>query len=195
MTVIWCMIPEIWSATKFFVILNHFCPFTCLTTWKIKILKKWKKTGDIILLHICTMNDNHMMYGSWDMKCDWQNLLSFWTILSPFMPQQPEKSKFWTEKNTMDVIVIFHFGLFLPFYPLNFPEKWNFKKMKKATGDIIILHRCTKNHDHMVYCSWDMVCNGCNCYFFILGYFLPFYPVTAQKNKISKKWKKHLELS
>ena len=26
--------------------------------------------------------------------------------------------------------------------------------------------------------------------FFILGYFLPFYPQTARKNKILKKWKK-----
>ena len=30
------------------------------------------------------------------------------------------------------------------------------KKMKKAPGDIIILHKCTKNHDLMLYCSWDM---------------------------------------
>ena len=29
----------------------------------------------------------------------------------------------------------------------------NFEKMKKTSGDIIILHKCTKNHDHMLYCS------------------------------------------
>ena len=29
--------------------------------------------------------------------------------------------------------------------------------MKKNAGDIIILHICTKNHDHMMYDSWDMV--------------------------------------
>ena len=29
--------------------------------------------------------------------------------------------------------------------------------MKKAHGDIIILHMCTKNDDHMMYRSWDMV--------------------------------------
>ena len=28
-------------------------------------------------------------------------------------------------------IVVFHFGSFLPFYPLNSPKKQNFKKMKK----------------------------------------------------------------
>ena len=36
-----------------------FCPFTPLTARKIKILKKWKKTpGDIIILPLCTTNDN-----------------------------------------------------------------------------------------------------------------------------------------
>ena len=46
-----------------------------------------------------------------------------------------------------DVIFIFHFGLFLPFYHLNSPKNQNFKKMKKTTGDIIILHMRTKNYD------------------------------------------------
>ena len=31
-----------------FFILNYFCTFTSLTTWKIKILKKWKPLGNII---------------------------------------------------------------------------------------------------------------------------------------------------
>ena len=28
------------------------------------------------------------------------------------------------------------------------------KKKKKMAGDFIILHKCTKNHNHMLYCSW-----------------------------------------
>ena len=32
---------------------------------------------------------------------------------------------------------------FLPFYPTNNPKNWNFEKMKKPPGDIIILHKCT----------------------------------------------------
>ena len=40
---------------------------------------------------------------------------------------------------------------FLPFYPFNNPENQNFEKTKKAPGDFIILHNCTKNHDHMLY--------------------------------------------
>ena len=42
-----------------------------------------------------------------------------------------------------------HFGPFLPFYPPNNPKNQNFEKLKENTGDIIILHKCTKNHDHM----------------------------------------------
>ena len=42
---------------------------------------------------------------------------------------------------------------FLPFYPTNNPKNQNFEKMtKKTSGDIIVLHKCTENHDHMLYC-------------------------------------------
>ena len=83
-----------------------------------------------------------------------------------------------------------HFGpYFLPFY-----KKWKFQK-KFKNGDVIILHKCTKNYDHMVYCSWDMAHDRCNCYFLFWAIFCPFTPLTAQKIKILKKWKKHLEIS
>ena len=72
-------------------ILGHFlsfwdilCRFSPLTTWKIKILILKKTPGDIIILHICTINDNHMMYGSWDKEHNRHNFLSFWTIFCPF---------------------------------------------------------------------------------------------------------------
>ena len=69
----------------------------------------------------------------------------------------------------------------LPFYLPNSLENKNMKK--KNPGNIIILHKCTKNHDLMLYCSWDMVCAGCNCYFSFWAIF-------------SIKWKKkHLEIS
>ena len=63
------------------IILGHFLPLLPpLTTKKIKILKKWKKApGGIIILHMCTINDNHTMYGSWGMEQDRQNFLRFWT--------------------------------------------------------------------------------------------------------------------
>ena len=59
--------------------------------------------------------------------------------------------------------------------------------MKKTTGDIIILHNCTKNYDYRLYCSWDMAQDGCNCYFSFWAIFQPFSPLTAWKNENEKK--------
>ena len=69
---------------SYFSLWAIFCPFTPITAQKIKIKKKkWKKkTGDIIILHTCTINDNQM-YSSWDTKCGRQNFLSFWTVFCP----------------------------------------------------------------------------------------------------------------
>ena len=53
--------------TECFAILSHFCPLTLLTTQKIKILKKKKMEntfGDMIILHLCITNEDHMMHGS-----------------------------------------------------------------------------------------------------------------------------------
>ena len=41
---------------------------------------KKKAPADIIILYMCTINNNHMMYGSWDMECDRHNLLSFFVM-------------------------------------------------------------------------------------------------------------------
>ena len=155
MTIIWCMVPEIWSITD--RIFCHFGPFFSflppnnLQNQNFEKMKK-KNTGDIIILHMCTINDNHIMYGSWDIECDRQNFLSFWTIFHPFTPLTTQKIKIL--------------------------KNW------KKTGDIIILHKCTKNHDHIPYCSSDMPCNRFNCYFSFWAIFCPFISLTAQKIKI-----------
>ena len=102
-----------------------------------------KKTpGDITILHMCTINDNYMVYGSWDMEHNEQNFLSFWTIFSTFTPLKTQKIKilkkwkkqleilsFYTsvpkiiiiwytvaEIWRMTDVIIFHFGLFWSFY-------------------------------------------------------------------------------
>ena len=105
------------------------------------------------------------------------------------------------------------------------PPFFKEKLKKKTPGDIIILQKSTKNHDYMLYCSWDMTCNKCNCFFhfvlyfafylpsspknqnlkkwkkyqeklfFILGYFLSFYLLNNLENQNLKKWKTHLEIS
>ena len=64
----------------------------------------------------------------------------------------------------------------LPFYPISKPQNWNLEKVKKKPGDIILLHICTINEDHiMMYGSWDMESD--RQFFVIMGHFLPFYPI------------------
>ena len=130
MKIKWCMVPEIWSVTEFFVILGHFLPFYPTNNPKNQNFEKMKKTpGDIIILHTCIKNHD---------QC--------YTI--------PE---IW---HMTDVIYISYFGPFSAILPPKSPKKQNFKKWKKTPGDIIILQMCTKNYDHMMYGSWDMVWDG-----------------------------------
>ena len=95
-----------------------------------------------------------------------------------------------------DVIVSFHFGLFFALLPPNSLKNKNFKKMRETTGDIIILHNCTRNQ-LVPNCSShtpDIVQDSCNCYFSFWAMFCSFYPLTAPKMKILKQCKKNLEI-
>ena len=64
-------------------------------------------------------------------------------------------------------------GHFLPFDPPNKPKNENFEKMKKISGDIIILYMCTINENQMMYGSWDMESDRI---FLILDFFCLFTP-------------------
>ena len=181
MTIIWCMVPEIWSVTN--RIFCHFGLFFVLNNPKNQNFEKMKKKpGDIITLHMCTINDNHIRHGSWDIKHNGQNFWSFWTIFWLFTPITTQKIKIlkkWKKIGEINILhkctkkswsyatlflrygawqmyLFFIFGHFFHFYPPNSPKNQNFKKMKKAPGNIIILHQCTKNYDHMLFCSWDI---------------------------------------
>ena len=80
-----------------------------------------------------------------------------------------------------------HLAHFLPFYPRNSLKNQNFEKMEITSGDIIILHKCIKNQDHVIlflrYGTWQM-----ELLLFSLD-FLPFYPLTVQKSKLKKNEK------
>ena len=184
--------------TKFFVILDLFLPFYPLNNQKNQNFEKMQnKPGDIIW-HMCTINDDHMSNE--------QNFLSFWTNFALLPPKNPKMKKntwryyhfthMYHKWQSYDVWFLIYqawwpeffviLDCFLPFYPPNLKNQ-NFEKLKKVPGDIIILHKCTKNHDHKLYCSWDMACNSCNHYFPFWAIFCPFTSLTAQKVKIKKK--------
>ena len=88
-----------------------------------------------------------------------------------------------------------HFGSFFSLLLPNNPKNQNFEKLKKKSEYIIISHKCTRNHNHMLYCSLDMARNGCNCYILFWASFYPFTFLTAQKSKFRKNgesvWRYH----
>ena len=112
-TIIWCMVPEIWSATYrifchyglFFAFLPP--PPTHYGPRKSKFWKNDKTLEDIIIL--MTINDSQWF--------------------------------FWYGVQQTKLFVIL--DCFLPFYPPNNPKNQNFEKLKKNPRDIIILHKCT----------------------------------------------------
>ena len=142
----WYIVPEIWGMMdRNFVILDHFLPFYPPNNPKNQYFLKTKQTsGYTIILHMCTINDNHMIYGSWDIEHDRQNFLSFWTIFMSFYPLKTQKikilknwkkylevSSFYTNAPKImiicytipeiwcmtDAILIFYFGLFFALLP------------------------------------------------------------------------------
>ena len=92
--------------------------------------------------------------------------------------------------------IFYHLTIFCPFNPLTISiitaQKIKIKKKQKNAWRYT--KNCTKNYDHMLYCSWDMVHDRCNFYFSFWAIFYSFTPLTAQKIKIYKKIKKCLEI-
>ena len=132
------------------------------------------------------------MYFYSDMECLYRHtFFPFQVIFCSFAALLIPKIKFWKiYKKTSEHIILLHrvplikiiwctvpetlsstdrifllsWAIFCPFTSVT-PWKMKISKMKKNPGDIIILHECTKNHDHLLYCSRDMTHDGCNCYF------------------------------
>ena len=160
------------------------------TNYLLKNVLKWAK---------CTINHNHMRYGSWDTEKDkfFCHFGPFFALLSP--PNNPENRNSEKNKEASGGVIILDIcvpkitiiwcmlpGLFFAFYPTNNPRNQNFEKMKKRSGDIIILHKHPINDNHMMYGFWDMKRD--KQIFVILGYLLlrPLpHPLTAQNS--SKK--------
>ena len=160
--------------------------FTPLTTQKIKILKKWKNQLEILSFYTGVHKWQSCDVWFWDKEHDRQNFLSFWVLFCPFTPPPPplttQKIRIFKKWKKLLEILSFYIillydvcflsyggwqtGLFvifdhiLPFYLHNNLKNQNFKKLKYAPTDIIILHKCTKNQYHMLYGSWDMAHNG-----------------------------------
>ena len=138
--------------TEFFFFFDHFLSFySPLQHRKSKSWKKRKKHLEILPFYTCTINENHLMYGSWDRQRERQNFFHFGPFFAFLSQKQPEKSKFWKhEKNlwiyhhftlvyqkswsyamlflrysAWRMIFIFHFGLFFVLLPPDSPKNQN----------------------------------------------------------------------
>ena len=141
MKIMWCMIPEIWSATDiiFFSFWTIFCPFTPPPPNNPEKKIVWKNFTQV--------------YHKWQ-SCD------IWFLR--YEVQQTE--------------LVCHHGPVFALLLSNSPKNQNFKKMKKTPGNIIILHKCTKSHDHIAILFLRYGTRWMQLLFFIFGCFLPFYP-------------------
>ena len=100
------------NGENFFVILDRILPFYLINNPKNQNFEKMKKIpGDSIILHRCTINYNHMMYGYWDTQRDRQNFLLFWTIFCPVTPLTTWKIKILKKWKKHLEIVSFYIGV------------------------------------------------------------------------------------
>ena len=166
---------------------------------------------------MCTKNHDHMMYASWDMEYYSHLSLSFWAIFCTFTSLTTLKTKIWKNiKNPLRYYPFTHmhhtwrwydvwflryrawqkefFVILGHFSTSDIPnnlKNQNFEKMKKNSGNIIILNMCTINENHMINGSWDMEHNRHTFLSFWpfwvnLGHFCPFTP----NNPRNQDWKK-----
>ena len=87
------------------------------------------------------------------------------------------------------------YTLFRPLFTLSTLfglKNQNFWKIKELTGDINILHQCTKNHNHMIFNSQNMMWIALQV---ILGHLCLLPNFWPKKSKFLKKRKKHLDIS
>ena len=161
------------------IIFCHFESFFALSLpsrpRKSKFWKIEKIFGDIIIVHMCTLNYNHMMYSSWDMECD-RIFCNFRLIFALLLLYWPRKSKFRKPENNTwryyHFTYVYHkwqsydiwflrygvrqteffcfWTIFCPFTPLTTQKIKILQKWKKTTGDMIILHMCTINNNHVM---------------------------------------------
>ena len=80
---VWFLRYQVWQ-TEFFVVLGYFFALLPPIYPEYQNFQKMKKIpADIIILHMSTSNQNHMMYDSWDMERDRQNFFSFFCPFTP----------------------------------------------------------------------------------------------------------------
>ena len=156
------MIPEIWSATV--IMLCHFGPLFALSAhyWSKKKKKKIEK-----------YKQNWIYYPFTHVYHKWKSYDA------------------WLLKYKARQTVFCHFGPFFDLWTSQELEKSKFWEIKKAPGHIIILHLCTTNDNQMMYGPeiWRATDKFLSFWFIFCPFTSPL-PLTPQKIKLLKKWRK-----
>ena len=168
MTIIWCMVPELSSATDrifchvglFFILLSP----PLHQPRKLKFNKNEKKSS-----RYYHFTHGYHKWKSWCMIPEEHNrhiFFSFWTIFCPFIP---------------------------PSRPKN-PKNQNFAKMQRKNA--CRYHHFTqvyhKWQSHDIW--WFLRYEAQQIFLSFWAIFCPFTQLTTQKIKILKKWKTYLEI-
>ena len=93
--------------TKFFVILGHFLLFNPLMTCKM-LKKNEENLGDMILLHMCIINDNHICMVPQVWTATGRIICHFGPYFALFTLLMSQKIKFWkTEKKILEILAFY----------------------------------------------------------------------------------------
>ena len=180
-----------------FVILGYFLSFYPLTAQKMKISKKWKHL-ETSSFYTSVPKLLIISYTVLEILCVTHVIVvfhfgQFFALLHP--PHNNQKKKNFTDKKRQEISSFYTSVPKIMIICYIVLEIWCVTTKWKKNADLINLYQCTENHDYMLYCSWNMVCDWCNCHFSFRAAFCPFTPLTAQKIKITIKWKKYPEIS
>ena len=160
-----------------------------------------------------TINEDDILYGSWDIKAwdfDGESFLSFWVIFCPLtllttrkikISKKSKKKQKQTKPGDISILHLYStnddhmiivlqkwsatdriFYQFGPFFALLLPLQPRKSKLWKN-------EKITINDNHIMYGSWDIKCDR-QIFLSLWAIFCPFTPLTTQKIKILKKWKK-----
>ena len=135
--------------------------------------------------------------ASWPFSVHKKHYLSYLPNQICFSVINMELNILWGKMTQKCQHYVQHFWLF----PLVFiDELWKTKKIRilkktKIAGDIIILQLCTKNHNHKEQFLIYQVKQNFLSFWVFFPCPIPLPHLTAQKSKILKQWKEHLQMS
>ena len=94
MKIKWCMVPEIWSATKKFCHSRPFFTFLPPMDPEHQNFEKLKKNA-WRYFHFTNVYHKWQSYDVWFLRygVQWTEFLSFWTVSCPFTPLTTQKIK------------------------------------------------------------------------------------------------------